>query len=122
MKVIKKYFDHQLHMWLMVCPLCGAILADSSEEEFMPEFSICECDRNGNKQLAYELFDRDGNAWIRRNKYPRFVARVSFGTMSDIEDVEWLDDCTDALSVAKAMRKASEFLIKTSKNGKTRDN
>lgn len=115
MKIVEKHFDHQLHMWLMVCPICESILADGMELEFMPEFAICDCDKNGNKQPTYEMFDRGGVSWIRRNKYPRFVGRITFSTISDIEDVEWLDICTDAPDAAKAMRKASEFLAKISK-------
>lgn len=108
-----------------ICPLCGEVYASASELEMMPEFSICECDRNGNKQPTHELFDRDGHVWIRRNKYPRFVGPVPFGQhgqQSDIENVEWLDDCDDSLETAKAMRKAGEFLIKVGKDGTTRDN
>lgn len=33
-------------LYAHVCPLCGNILASSSEEDLMPEFSICDCDKS----------------------------------------------------------------------------
>lgn len=116
MRITKKVFDGALHMWLMKCPLCGDILHSAPEEDWLPEFAICPCDRNDNKQDAYELFERNGETWIRRNKYPRFIARVAFEGVSDIDNVEMIDECTDERELASAMRKAGEFLIKRSGN------
>ena len=98
-----------------VCPLCGAILASASEKDMMPEFSICDCDRNRDKKPAYELFERDGHVMIRRNKPPRFVGKVTMGERSDIEEIEWIDECTVS-GAASAMQKAGEFLIKSSRH------
>ncbi|MEG1839210.1 MAG: hypothetical protein RR220_07970 [Bacteroidaceae bacterium] len=98
-----------------ICPLCGEIKASGSDICSLPEFSICDCDRNGNKQEVYELFERAGEKWIRRNKFPRFIGRITFGALSDIDDVEVLDECTD-LELAKSMRKAGEFLNKKKGN------
>ena len=47
MKINKVTMIHK-GLYAHICPLCGNILASSSEEEMMPEFSICECDKNGN--------------------------------------------------------------------------
>lgn len=118
MKTTKRKYDDRLGIWTIVCPLCGEILASNSEENSLPESMICKCDINGNKVQAYELFDRDGETWIRRNKYPRFIGRVSMGTKSDIEDIEVLDDCTDEIKLASAMRKAGVFLLKSKKYGR----
>ena len=102
-------------LYAHICPLCGNILASSSEPDMMPEFSICDCDKNDAKEPAYELFDKDGYVMIRRNKPPRFVGKVAMGKLSDIEEIEWLDDCT-AIEAARALRKAGEFLIKSSRH------
>lgn len=102
-------------MWVHKCPLCGSILASASEQEYMPEFSICECDRNGNKKDVYELYEEDGVTMIRRNKPPRFVGKVVFSQETDIEVTEVLD-YAGAEELARAMRKAGEYLIKKSKN------
>ena len=101
-------------LYAHVCPLCGNIMASSSEPDMMPEFSICDCDKNNCKEPAYELFNKDGYVMIRRNKPPRFVGKVTMGKLSDIEGIEWQDNCT-AIEAARALRKAGEFLIKNSK-------
>lgn len=107
----------ELHrgLYAHICPLCGAICASASELEYMPEFSICDCDKNEAKGPAYELFDKDGHVMIRRNKPPRFVGKVTMGDFSDIEEISWMDNCT-AMEAARALRKAGEFLIKSSRH------
>lgn len=107
-------------MWVHMCPLCGNILASASEEEYMPAYSICDCDRNGNKKEVYELYEEDGVKMIRRNKPPRFIGKVVFRQETDIEVTEVLD-YTSAEELAKAMRKAGEFLLKKSKNARETD-
>lgn len=102
-------------MWAHICPLCGAVLASASEPEYLPDYSICPCDRNGNKLPVYEIFEGEGGSMIRRNKWPRFVGRITFGQLSDIEIVELIDRDADMMEMARAMRKAGEFLKKNSK-------
>lgn len=101
-------------VWAHVCPLCGAVHASASEPDLMPEFSICDCDRNEDKAPAYELYAEDGYTMIRRNKPPRFTGRVTFGLRSDIEDVKFIDPASP-LEMAKALRKAGEFILKNSR-------
>lgn len=102
-------------LYAHVCPLCGAIHASSFDPDMMPEFSICDCDRVTKKEPAYELYTEDGYTMIRRNKPPRFTGRVTFGLKSDIEEIQWMD-AASALDMAKALRKAGEFLIKSSRH------
>lgn len=87
---------------MIVCPFC-----DSNAKEMLPEYVIGQ-----HKLPAFELFEQDGDTWIRRNKYPRFTGRVTMGVHSDIEDVDILDNCTDAKELANAIRKAGEFLLR----------
>lgn len=101
-------------VWVHRCPLCGTEYAHSPSEDMLPAYSICDCDRNGNKSEVYELYEENGCTMIRRNKKPRFVGRVVFNGDTDIEVTEVLDDA-GAGELAKAMRKAGEFLIKKSK-------
>lgn len=115
MKVTNIEYDDHSGCWMIVCPLCEEILASNTEKDMLPEFGICSCDINKNKIPAFELFKRNDIIWIRRNKYPRFIGRVLMGAKSDIEDVEILDNCTDAKELASAMRKAGEFLLKCTK-------
>ena len=68
---------------------------------------------------TFEIYEANGQQYIRRNKYPRFSARLSFsGGASDFEDVTMLDVCEDVADLSKAMRKAGEYLVKVSKNGR----
>lgn len=114
MKITKITMIHR-GLYAHICPLCGNILASSSEPDMMPEFSICGCDRKDEKEPTYELFDKDGFVMIRRNKPPRFVGKVTFGKDSDIEDVEFIDPAS-VTEMTKALRKAGEFLIKSSRH------
>ena len=63
---------------------------------------------------SYELYTEGDRVMIRRNKPPRFVGVITMDTDSDIQAIEWKDECT-ALEAAEAMRKAAEFLRKNSR-------
>lgn len=112
---VTKITKLQPGIYAYVCPLCGEILASAPEPDFMPDFSICDCDCNENKAAAYELFEASGKQMIRRRKPPRFVGEVTMGRLSDIENIEWLDDASVS-EMAEVMRKAGEFLVKSSRN------
>lgn len=101
-------------LYAHVCPLCGTVHASASGPEYMPEFSICACDRKEGCEPVYEVFTADGRTMIRRNTFPRFTGEVTMGMDSDIEHIVWHDCCLDALTLAKALRKAGEFLRKVS--------
>lgn len=104
-------------LYAHVCPLCGRILASSSEINSLPEYSICACDRNTEKIPAYTTYPENGYVMIRRNKYPRFTARVSPGVKSDIENIVWLDECTPE-KANSSIKKAIIFLKKSQKTTK----
>jgi hypothetical protein len=65
--------------------------------------------------VKFRLYEEKGKQIIERIVYPRFKAVVTMGILSDIEDIELLDDCTDYTVLARAMRAAGEFLIKGSR-------
>lgn len=102
-------------MWVLQCPLCGSQRYSASEKEFLPDYFYCDCDKNWNKLSVYELFETEGKKMIRRNKYPRFIGEITFGELSDIENIEWIDEC-QANEMASSLRKAGEFLLKSSKH------
>ena len=118
MKITKITKLHE-GLYAHVCPLCNAVHASSSDPEWMPDFSICRCDSKEKKAPAYELYMEGGCTMIRRNKPPRFTGKVTFGLDSDIEDIEFMDQAS-ALEMAKALRKAGEFLIKNSRRNDRR--
>lgn len=99
-------------VYVLRCPKCGKTLSSSSNKDKLPEFSICPCDVNLNKQPAYELFERDGEKWIRRNKYPQFIARVTMRGETCIEDIELMDKDASENALSAGLRKAKIFLLK----------
>ena len=92
-----------------ICPRCGSILASASDIDLMPEFSICQCNKNINKIPAYELYPENGYVMIRRNKFPHFTATLTMGEYPSIENIQWLDECTEK-DAEKALKKAEIFL------------
>jgi hypothetical protein len=49
---------------------------------------------------------------IERLSYPRFKGVITFNNpLSDIEEIELLDETRDPSEIAKAMREAGEYLI-----------
>ena len=64
---ITKTTEIMPRVYAHVCPLCGGIYASSSEVDMMPEFSICACDKNGNKEDVYSLYTSEERTMIRTN-------------------------------------------------------
>lgn len=91
------------YLFAHVCPICGNILASSSEIDMMPEFSICDCDKDN---PPYDIFVKNGVRIVRSNIRPRFIGVVR---SDGIESVEWTDQC-GALEAAKAIRKALDYI------------
>ena len=64
---------------------------------------------------AFKINKVDNDMVIERLIYPRFTAKITFGHLSDIEDIVMIDDCKDIAILAKVMREAGEYIIKSSK-------
>ena len=112
MKISKKSYDKELRMWVLRCPMCDNIAASASDEDMLPESTTCEfCER----EPIYEVIPEDGKLFIHRNKFPRFVGEITFGSISDIENLRMIDTCVDVKVLGNAIRKAGEFLIKISR-------
>ena len=67
----------------------------------------------------FEIYNQDGKQMIRRNEFPRFVGEITFGALSDIENVEIQDEGVGVMEMAAAMREAGEFLLSASKEKKS---
>lgn len=115
---ITKITKLQKGIYAFVCPVCGSVLASASEPEFMPDYSTCDCEMNTDESETFELFNVDGKTMIRRNKYPRFIGEITFGQISDIENIKMIDECADLSELTSVMQKAGEYL-KIKNNGKT---
>ena len=70
----------------------------------------------------FRLYQENGETLIERMVYPRFTGRVTFGTLSDIEDVEMKDPLRGVMDMATAMREAGEYLIQVSRNKNRKSN
>ena len=61
----------------------------------------------------FRIFEEDGNKIIEHLHYPAFRAKITFnGTLSDLDDIELLDQCTDPSILARVMREAADYLLK----------
>lgn len=114
---ITNYTEIEKGWYAFVCPLCGRTFFETPKGmmDIMPEFAICDCDRFEEDRTMFRIFERNGKMFIERLKFPRFVGEITFGSESDIENVEMLDECDDVLEIARAMRSAAEFMLKCSR-------
>ena len=58
----------------------------------------------------FEIYKESGKTMLRHNDFPRFMGEITFGELSDIENIECIDECTDAAVWAKTMREAGDFI------------
>lgn len=59
----------------------------------------------------FEIYKESDKTMLRHNEFPRFVGQITFGELSDIENIVCIDECTDAQVWAKTMREAGDFII-----------
>ena len=66
----------------------------------------------------YRIYQEGDRQIIERLTYPRFKGVITFNSpLSDIEDIELLDETRDPSVIAKAMREAGDFLINYNPTG-----
>jgi hypothetical protein len=56
---------------------------------------------------SFKIYKKNEKQIIERLKFPRFTAEITFGQM--------LDNCTDVMMLARAMREAGEYIIEQSR-------
>jgi hypothetical protein len=67
----------------------------------------------------FKIYQDGSKQIIERLSYPRFKGVVSFsGPISDIEEVELIDETREPSVIAKALREAGEYLINQNKQSK----
>lgn len=59
----------------------------------------------------FEIYRESDKTMLRHNDFPRFIGEITFGELSDIENIECIDECTDAQIWAKTMREAGDFIL-----------
>lgn len=60
----------------------------------------------------FRIYQEGDRQIIERLSYPRFKGVITFNNpLSDIEDIELLDEVINPSEIAKAMREAGEYLM-----------
>ena len=60
----------------------------------------------------FRIYQDGDRQIIERLSYPRFKGVITFNSpLSDIEDIELLDETNSPTEIARAMREAGDFLI-----------
>jgi len=66
----------------------------------------------------FKIYPLQGRQVIERLTYPRFKGVIAFNSpLSDIENIELLDNCKDPIIIARAMREAGDYLINLKPQG-----
>lgn len=66
----------------------------------------------------FKIYQEGDSQIIERLTYPRFKGAIAFNSpLSDIEDIELLDNCKDPVIIARAMREAGEYIINFNPQG-----
>lgn len=59
----------------------------------------------------FEIESVDGKHYIIHNDYPRFRGEIVRKEFSDINDIEFYDECSDANLLAKTMCEAGDYIF-----------
>lgn len=63
----------------------------------------------------FKIYTQGSDKFIESLSFPRFKGRITFGALSDIEDIELIDKDASVGDMARVMREAGEFIVKQSK-------
>lgn len=63
----------------------------------------------------FKIYTEGSDKFIESLSFPRFKGQITFGALSDIEDIELIDKDASVGDVARVMREAGEFIIKNTK-------
>ena len=63
----------------------------------------------------FKIYSQGSDKYIESLSFPRFKGKITFGPLSDIEDIDLIDKNASVGDMARAMREAGEFIVKQSK-------
>ena len=63
----------------------------------------------------FKIYTQGSDQFIESLSFPRFKGKITFGPLSDIEDINLIDKNASVGDVARVMREAGEFIIKNTK-------
>lgn len=112
MKKIYKKETINNAMHVMRCPECGNICASASEREFLPVWTTCNICSKSKEQTVFKIYEENGKQIIERLIFPRFKGEIDFNSnLSDVNNIQMIDETIDALELSKSLREAGEFII-----------
>lgn len=95
------------HIYAHVCPICGEILASTTEKDMMPEFSFCQCEQKEDewKYVTFKTFGTNkAITMILHNPAPSFGYEVDAnGKLIDNSDNHFASDSERQLWEDKAL-------------------
>jgi len=97
-------------------------LAVQDSEKRLKEIGFTQEEAEDLIEVAYQLrygylsnqfnISQEGDKQIiERLIYPRFRGVITFSTLSDIEEIELLDTCSNPSEIARAMREAGDYIF-----------
>lgn len=63
----------------------------------------------------FKIYTQGSDKFIESLSFPRFKGKITFGALSDIEDINLIDKNASVGDVARVMREAGEYIINNSK-------
>lgn len=63
----------------------------------------------------FKIYTQGSDQFIESLSFPRFKGKITFGPLSDIEDIDLIDKNASVGDMARVMREAGEFIIKNTK-------
>lgn len=62
----------------------------------------------------FKVYEEGDSTYIESLTFPRFKGKITFGQLSDIEDIELIDKDADVMEMAKALREAGDYISNSS--------
>lgn len=63
----------------------------------------------------FKIYEQGSDKFIESLSFPRFKGKITFGALSDIEDIDLIDKNASLGDIARIMREAGEFILQNTK-------
>lgn len=58
----------------------------------------------------FKINKEGDSTYIESLSFPRFKGKITFGQLSDIEDIELIDKDADVMEMARVLREAGDYI------------
>lgn len=62
----------------------------------------------------FKVYKEGDSTYIESLKFPRFKGKITFGQLSDIENIELIDRDADVMEMARMLREAGDYIAENS--------